>query len=219
VETVDDAIGEIVADANSESEGTQEVIEPEVELADESVQIASNATIIEETSAEEIAELARIAELEKGIRAYYDGNYNTSFELLYPLAEEGEARAQFRIGVMYRYGRSVSKNSDLSEKWFTLALPTVLRRAQTGDAWAQTDLGTAYEIGISLTQDFERAAYWYRLAAEQNYPGAQTNLGVLYANGEGVSYNRSKAVFWLKKAASQGDLVALQNLSVMGEKL
>ena len=220
-----DGIGETVAQtASTQPEAavetvTDEPAEDSQSPEQEPIQVASTANIIEEKSADEIADEARKAELEKGIRAYYDGDYNTSFELLYPLAEEGEARAQFRIGVMYRYGRSVSKNADLSEKWFTLALPTVLRKAQTGEAWAQTDLGTAYELGVSLTQDFERAAYWYRLAAEQNYPGAQTNLGVLYANGEGVDYNRSKAVFWLKKAANQGDLVALQNLNVMGEKL
>ena len=131
----------------------------------------------------------------------------------------GNPRAQFRIGVMYRYGRSVAKNPDLSEKWFTEALPDILKLAQQGLPWAQTDLGTAYELGISLNQDFERAAYWYKLAAQQEYAGAQTNLGVLYANGEGVDYSRSEAVFWLKKAAKQGDLVAIENLKIMGVTL
>ena len=54
------------------------------------------------------------------------------------------------------------------------------------------------------------------MAAEQDYAGAQTNLGVLYANGEGVNYSRSEAVFWLKKAADKGDLVAIENLRIMG---
>ncbi|MEM7195741.1 MAG: tetratricopeptide repeat protein [Pseudomonadota bacterium] len=158
----------------------------------------------------------KLNRLQDGIRAYYAGDYSRSFELLYPLAEEGVARAQFRIGIMYRYGRSVTQNNSLSEKWFTSALPVVLRAAQQGDAWAQTDLGTAYEMGISLQQNYERAAMWYLRAARQGYPGAQTNLGVLYATGEGVSYDRAKAVEWLKKAASQGDIVAAENLRIMG---
>ena len=128
-------------------------------------------------------------------------------------------RAQFRIGVMYRYGRSVAENPDLSERWFNRALPAILQLAQRGQAWAQTDLGTAYELGISLKQDFQRAAYWYRQAADQGYAGAQTNLGVLYANGEGVSYSRQEAVYWLKQAAEQGDLVAIENLRIMGVTL
>ncbi|MBX2868550.1 MAG: sel1 repeat family protein [Acidiferrobacterales bacterium] len=154
----------------------------------------------------------------KGIRAYYNGEYANSFELLYPLAQEGVPRAQFRIGIMYQFGRSVAKNADLAEKWFTAALPELLRQSQQGIAWAQTDLGTAYEFGISLQQDYERAAYWYQKAAIQGYAGAQTNLGVLYAQGDGVPYNRSKAIEWLKKAAAQGDRVANENLNILGVK-
>jgi hypothetical protein len=154
--------------------------------------------------------------LSDGIRAYYNGDYNRSFELLFPLAQEGVARAQFRIGIMYRFGRSVSQNLDLAEKWFTAALPQLLRRAQQGAPWAQTDLGTAYEFGISLQQDYERAAYWYKKAADQGYAGAQTNLGVLYAQGDGVDYDRSKAISWLRKAAVQGDQVAADNLEILG---
>ena len=183
---------------------------------DKVVSSLQNGTVVEDVTAEEVATQKQTAQLDNGIQAYYDGDYNKSFELLYPLAESGLPRAQFRIGVMYRYGRSVSQNADLSEKWFTKALPSILNLAQRGTEWAQTDLGTAYESGISLNQDFERAAYWYRKAAKQGYPGAQTNLGVLYANGEGVEYNRSEAVYWLKQASAQGDLVAKENLRIMG---
>lgn len=201
-----------IANEISESESDKN----ESDAIDKVVSVLQGGTIVEEVTAEEIAAQQQNAQLEEGIQSYYDGDYNKSFELLYPLAEAGLARAQFRIGVMYRYGRSVSENPDLGEKWFTQALPSILSLSQKGSAWAQTDLGTAYELGISLQQDFERAAFWYRKAAEQGYAGAQTNLGVLYANGEGVEYSRSQAVFWLKKAAKQGDLVAAENLKIMG---
>ena len=156
------------------------------------------------------------ATLSAGIKAYYNGDYNRSFELLFPLAQEGVPRAQFRIGIMYQFGRSVARNSDLAEKWFTEALPDLLREAQRGIAWAQTDLGTAYEFGISLQQDYERAAFWYQRAANQGYAGAQTNLGVLYAQGDGVPYDRAQAISWFRKAASQGDRVAKENLEILG---
>ena len=159
---------------------------------------------------------ASAATLNAGIKAYYNGDYNRSFELLYPLAQEGVPRAQFRIGIMYQFGRSVARNTDLAEKWFTEALPDLLREAQRGIAWAQTDLGTAYEFGISLQQDYERAAYWYKRAANQGYAGAQTNLGVLYAQGDGVPYDRAQAISWFRKAASQGDRVAKENLEILG---
>ncbi len=216
----DDEIDAIIEDLVEEQTTLTEDSTDTTEIVETQPTISENDfTVVEETSAEQVLTEKNKKQLEEGIQAYYDGDYNKSFELLYPMAEEGISRAQFRIGVMYRYGRSVSQNSDLSEKWFTEALPKILRLAQQGEAWAQTDLGTSYELGISLKQDFERAAHWYRLAAEQGYPGAQTNLGVLYANGEGVNYSRSDAVFWLKKAAKKGDLVAIENLRIMGVTL
>ncbi len=178
---------------------------------------AATPTTLSFSNTELGAIAARKEVLQQGVKAYYSGDYNRSFELLYPLAQEDVPRAQFRIGIMYQFGRSVSVNKDLAEKWFTAALPDLLREAQQGVAWAQTDLGTAYEFGISLQQDYERAAYWYQQAADNGYAGAQTNLGVLYAQGDGVNYDRAKAVFWLRKAAAQGDRVALENLGIMGE--
>ena len=150
-----------------------------------------------------------------GITAYYAGNYARAFEVLFPIAQNGEPRAQFRLGMMYLEGRSVSKDPNAAAGWFTKALPGILGAAENGSSWAQTDLGTAYELGISLKQDYERAAYWYHLAAESGYAGAQTNLGVMYANGDGLPVDNKKAIFWLSKAAEQGDTIAAQNLKVL----
>ncbi|NKB77038.1 MAG: hypothetical protein GKR96_08300 [Gammaproteobacteria bacterium] len=150
-----------------------------------------------------------------GVNAYYQADYPRAFELLFPVAERGRPRAQFRIGMMYESGRSVSVDKEAADKWFSLALPSVISAAQNGVAWAQADLGTAYEFGISLQQDYERAAHWYNLSAKQGYAGAQTNLGVLYANGEGVPLDNDKAIYWLTLAADQGDTIAAENLSII----
>ncbi|MFT5607579.1 MAG: hypothetical protein ACI9PZ_001382 [Parvicella sp.] len=156
--------------------------------------------------------------LDEGIANYYAGDYNGAFELLHPLAEDGLARAQFRLGIMYFQGRTVVKNQDLATQWIAQALPIVLRSAQQDIAWAQSDLGTAYEMGIGVQKDFKRSAEWYKKAAESNYAGAQTNLGVLYGTGEGVNYDRQLAVYWLKRAAKQGDKVAQDNLKILNAK-
>jgi len=160
----------------------------------------------------------RAKQLNNGIQAYYAGNYNDAFEWLHPLAEDGVARAQFRIGIMYFQGRTVVKNQDVAAQWISKALPTILRAAQDDIAWAQSDLGTAYELGIALNKDMTRAANWYTKAANNGYAGAQTNLGVLYGMGDGVEYDRQLAVYWLKKAAEQGDKIAEDNLEILNAR-
>ncbi len=156
--------------------------------------------------------------LATGINAYYQGDYNTAFASLHPLAEANSARAQFRLGIMYYQGRTVVKNEDIARQWIARAMPAILRSAQSGQAWAQADLGTAYELGIGVKQDVTRAASWYQKSAKQGYAGAQTNLGVFYGTGKGVKYDRKAAIYWLKKAASQGDKIAQDNLKILNAR-
>ncbi|MEA3291835.1 MAG: hypothetical protein U9Q71_05965 [Pseudomonadota bacterium] len=153
--------------------------------------------------------------LDVGILAYYRGDYAKAYELLQPLAADGVARAQFRVGMMYFLGRGMAKNQTTGEQWIAKALPSILSAAQKGSPWAQTDLGTAYEMGITLKKDMGRAVHWYTQAAERGYAGAQTNLGVLYGTGDGVTQDRGQAIQWFKRAAQQGDTVARENLKAM----
>ncbi len=156
------------------------------------------------------------ADLKAGINAYYGGSYYDAYRLLKPLAEEGNARAQFRIGMMYSLGRGAPKNPSQAEDWIRKALPAIQKAAAAGEPWAQADLGSLYEDGLVVTKSEAEAARWYQRAAEQGYAGAQTNLGVMYANGTGVRRDRQEAVKWLRKAAAQGDRVAKENLDILG---
>jgi TPR repeat protein len=154
-------------------------------------------------------------ELKAGLDAYYAASYAEAFALLRPLAEQGVARAQFRLAVMYQRGRGVAENAGLALEWARKALPSLRRAAEGGEAWAQSDLGTLYEQGFALEKDEAEAVRWYRRAATQGYAGAQTNLGVMYAQGRGVERSREQAVEWLNKAAAQGDRIARENLRAM----
>ncbi len=156
------------------------------------------------------------ADLKAGINAYYGGSYYDAYRLLKPLAEEGNARAQFRIGVMYNLGRGVPQDPTLAKDWIRKALPFIQKAAAAGEAWAQADLGSLYEDGLVVAKSDAEAARWYQRAAEQGYAGAQTNLGVMYATGTGVRRDRDEAIKWLRKAAAQGDRVAKENLSILG---
>jgi len=156
------------------------------------------------------------ADLKAGINAYYGGSYYDAYRLLIPLAEAGNARAQFRIGMMYNLGRGVPLDATQAEDWIRKALPSIQKAAAAGEAWAQADLGSLYEDGLVVAKSDTEAARWYQRAAEQGYAGAQTNLGVMYANGTGVKRDRDEAIRWLRKAAAQGDRVAKENLDILG---
>lgn len=154
--------------------------------------------------------------LQRGLDAYYRGDYDEAAALLQPLADKGVSRAQFRIAYMYYLGRGFERDRAKADEMIRTALPAVQKFADEGRGWAQSDIGSLYEDGLVLPRDYAEAIYWYRSAAEQGYPGAQTNLGVMYARGLGVSTSRKTAIEWFQRAAKQGDIAAIRNLEAMG---
>ena len=62
-----------------------------------------------------------MADLQTGIKAYLKGDYEKATQEFRPLAEEGMAPAQFRLGICYEKGLGVSRDDDQAVKWFRLA--------------------------------------------------------------------------------------------------
>ena len=112
-------------------------------------------------------------------------------------ANQGDAIAQYNLGVMYAKGQGVPQDSAQAVKWLRLA-------ADQGDAWAQYNLGYMYDIGQGVPQDYTQALKWLRLAADQGNVKAQANLGVMYAKGQGVPQDSAQALKWYRLAADQG---------------
>ncbi len=132
--------------------------------------------------------------LEDAVAAYQRGDYATALRLWHLLAEQGDADAQFHLGVMYQRGQGVLRNDAEAIKWYRKA-------AEQDDAVAQFNLGFMYAKGVS--PNYAEAALWYRLAADHGLGGAQFNLGMTYAEGQGVSQDYVQAHMWLDLAASQ----------------
>ena len=70
---------------------------------------------------------------EDGMAAYNRGDYVPAIRLFRPLAEKGHPKAQSVLGVMYRKGQGVVRNSAHAFVWFSLA-------AARGDAKAKAEL-------------------------------------------------------------------------------
>jgi len=83
-----------------------------------------------------------------------------SHRKLRPLAEQGDALAQYNLGVMCANGRGVPQDDAEALKWYRLA-------ANQGNAMAQYNLGIMYMKATSVAQDFVQAFVWFSLAAGQ----------------------------------------------------
>jgi uncharacterized protein len=138
------------------------------------------------------------ADLEKGQEAYYSGDYQTALTEWQPLAEEGQADAQFGMGLLYANGFGVPLNDYQALKWYSLA-------AEQGHAEAQCRLAVMHANGWGVAQSSEEAFKWYRLAAEQGLVEAQKNLARMYSGGYGTDQDNVQALKWFKVAAELGD--------------
>ena len=134
---------------------------------------------------------------DKGVTAAKNGDYATALKEWTPLAEQGNAYAQFNLGSMYEYGDGVPQDYSTAVKWYTLS-------AEQGNANAQINLGMMYENGKGVPQDYKTAVKWHTLAAEQGDALAQFNLGLMYAFGRGVLQDNVYAHMWFNIAASNG---------------
>ena len=121
------------------------------------------------------------------------------------LAELGDAKAQYNMGLSYSSGLGVGVDKVESVKWYRLA-------AEQVDAGAQFNLGVAYSNGEGVSVDKVESIKWFRLAAEQGHVKAQYNLDCAYFNGDGVSVDKVEAVKWCRLAANQGIAQAQCNL-------
>ena len=106
-----------------------------------------------------------------GVAAYKRGAYATALREWRPLAEQGDAKAQHNLGVMYRKGRGVPQDDAEAVKWYSKA-------AEQGDAFAQFNLAFMYKNGQGVPQDYAQAHMWYNLAASRLPPGKDRNKAV-----------------------------------------
>jgi hypothetical protein len=80
---------------------------------------------------------------EDGMVAYNRGDYVPAIRLFRPLAEQGNPKAQSRLGVMYRKGEGVARNSIHAFIWFS-------RAAARGDISAKAEL---HEVSQTMTRE------------------------------------------------------------------
>ena len=94
-----------------------------------------------------------------GLNAAIEGDYKTALKEWQSLADQGNASAQYNLGVMYENGEGVLKDDKQAVKWYQKA-------ADQGNASAQYNLGAMYADSTVVLKDLSKAKYWIKKAYE-----------------------------------------------------
>ena len=124
---------------------------------------------------------AKSADFEEAADAYRRNDFFSAIEMLLPLAEEGDARAQTVLALMYKYGEGVEQDLEAAFSWYRKA-------AELNYAPAQFHTGTMLADGRGTPKDEGEAVSWLTKAAESGFERANEKLQEL-----NVSYVESKA--------------------------
>ncbi len=174
-------------------------------------------------------------------RAIRKGHSDTVDRLL-ALVDEGNAEAQYRLGMLFLDGvdNIIGQNIDEALKWidkakqqgylvpdkdlkraFKVIFSNLEKRAKQGDTDAQLEIGYFYLVKQDFVeQNISKAIMWLRRAAQPNKPGergnaeAQHTLGVFYITGHDgiVEPNLAEGIKWLQLAAQQNYPSSWRNL-------
>ena len=128
------------------------------------------------------------ASWEEATKAFAKKEYAAAVKLFRPLAEKGNALAQYQVALMHRMGLGVTKDQKEAKKWSRLA-------AKQGNADAQLMLGSLYwKADGQESPDVVRAYMWYEASAQE---------GNTEAKGTGFPRERDDAAA-TRRCARQG---------------
>lgn len=170
---------------------------------------------------------------------------DAAMELVRPLAEEGNAEAQYYLGWIYDY--ELDENDDTEKEslyWYELAMQKGFLKAYLGVnlnkfarkseadviAYEAICLGildfSDEELGLDglelignyhyyTEKDYEKALNWYLRAANAGNTRAMNQVGWMYQNGHGVQQNHEQAMEYFLMASEIGVPVAMNNIGWM----
>jgi uncharacterized protein len=85
-------------------------------------------------------------------------------------AQQGDAKAQARLGAMYLLGSGVEKDEQKAAEW-------MLKAANQGHVEAEVIVAVMYDRGLGVKNDVKMATKWYEKAAAQGNSASMAILG------------------------------------------
>jgi len=109
------------------------------------------------------------------------------------LADQGNADAQWQMGIRYHNGENVPHNDAQAMQWF-------LRAAEQGNVAAQSALGAYYWAGRGVPEDLSKAYFWSAIALANGDANSKVRLEGLASQmtHAQVSAARQQAEVWIR---------------------
>jgi len=139
-----------------------------------------------------IADEAQDKQVEIGVKAYDDGNYERAKDILLPLAEAGHPKAMNMVGRLYDGTNAFPDDPKIECDWYE-------KSALAGYASAQSNLSTCYLKGDGRPKDILTWLYWEEKSAHQGRMLSQAALAGYY-----VKRDRERYLYWAHQAISNG---------------
>lgn len=98
----------------------------------------------------------------------------TDFESNKKLAEQGHAKAQFRLGLDYDYGQGVSRDHKEAFKWYK-------KSAMQGHAGAQYKLSELYALGRGIPINYIKAYIWASVSKASGFGNLEESIDWLHS--------------------------------------
>ena len=141
-------------------------------------------------------------DIESGMIAREEGQYDRAHEIFGALAKEGNAEAQCELGRLYFDGLGVSQNFVTSLEWARKA-------ADQNHAGGLNSVGVCYRNGLAVDADLDVAMSYFVRAAEQGSVKAMFNLGNMHDLGGELAHDPDQALSWYEKCLKADGSFAL----------
>jgi putative methionine-R-sulfoxide reductase with GAF domain len=131
-------------------------------------------------------------------RATVPNPYPMSLADMQRLADNGDADAQWQMGVRFHNGEDVPRDDAQAMQWFQ-------RAAEQGNVAAQRALGAYYFAGRGVPSDFSKAYFWSAIAGAQGDEMSKSRLPVLalQMTQSQIAAARQQAEQWIHAHSQQ----------------
>ena len=131
---------------------------------------------------------------------------------LQKLAEEKNADASNKLGVLYARGVLVEKDPERAVELFRVG-------TDAGLAKAFDNMGSAYLMGAGVERDPTEAGKWLEKAAEAGMGSAQLQLGIMNLRAQGRRQDIPGGMKWIRKASECNQAAYARRATMLLEKL
>ena len=135
--------------------------------------------------------------LERALEYIEHQRYRMAIEQLEPLADSGNAEAQYLLGALIHDGMGIKRNINRATKLFSQA-------ADGGSSKAQFQYGLMLMEGRDIKKDKPEGRKYMKMAALQGVSAAMHNLGYYHQEGEGGPQDYVAAYTWFELAVRNG---------------